>query len=121
MFITEKEFGTLEGLNNALERVYNKAIEDTLKLMPEIIMGLIVKNKSIQTAYGDFKAKHPDLAKREDEIALVVEQIEFEDGSLTLQEILDKVPARMTAIQIEIPEEQPTTKEDIGRTINGFI
>lgn len=121
MFITEEEYKSKEGLNSALERVYNKAIEDTLKLLPDIIMGLVVKNKSIQHLYSEFKTKYPEFADRENEIALVVEQIEIEDGSLALDEILAKVPERMKVFETCVPEVQPETAEEIGRTINGFI
>ena len=121
MFITKEEFGTMEGLNNALERVYHKAIEETLKVLPEVILGLIVKTKAIQKSYAEFKDKHPEYSGREKELAEVIQSLEFEHGALNLDQLLEKVPGKMKDISIEIPKDQATSTADVERISNGFI
>jgi len=56
MFITPEEFRDLsvETLNSVLERTYNRAIEDTLCLLPEVILSLIVKTKGTQQTLETF-------------------------------------------------------------------
>ena len=123
MYITQEEASNLnfETLNVVLERVHNKAIEDTLKLLPEIIIGLIVKTSGVQRTFADFKEKYPSFVGREAELAQIIQDIELEDGSLELKDILQKVPERMKHLSIEIPKEQPHTIEEVERTANGFI
>ena len=123
MFITEEEFAKLDyaTMSAVLERVHNKAIENTLKLLPEIIIGLIVKTKGIQRTFEDFKEKYPGFVGKEAELAKVIQDIETEDGSLDLQDILKKVPERMKQFSIEIPEEQPHTVEEVERLANGLL
>lgn len=123
MYITDEEFTKLDRatLDAVLERVHNKAIEATLKLLPEVIIGLIVKTKGVQRTFEDFKEKYPEFAGKEDELAKIIQDIETEDGSLDLQEILTKVPGRMKRFSITIPEEQPHTIEEVERTANGLL
>ena len=123
MYITDEEFTKLDRatLDAVLERVHNKAIEATLKLLPEVIIGLIVKTKGVQRTFEDFKEKYPEFAGKEDELAKIIQDIETEDGSLDLREILTKVPDRMKRFSITIPEEQPHTIEEVERTANGLL
>ena len=123
MFITDAEFAKLDcaTLNVAFERCHNKAVEATLKLLPEVIIGLIVKTKGIHRTFEDFKEKYPGFAGKEAELAKVIQDIETEDGALSLQEILVKVPERMKQFSIDIPEEQPHTIEEVERTANGLL
>lgn len=123
MYITEEEFANFShaALDAVLERVHNKAIEDTLKLLPEVIIGLIVKTKGVQRTFEDFKDKYPDFVGKEAELAKIIQDIETEDGSLDLKEILTKVPERMKRFSITIPEEQPHTIEEVERTANGLL
>lgn len=123
MFITEEEFANLNHatVEAVLERVHNKAIEATLRLLPEVILGLIVKTKGIQQTFADFKDKYPELSGREQDLMQVIQDIELEDGSLNLQEILVKVPERVKNLKVDIPAEQPHTIEEVERTANGFL
>lgn len=121
MWITDEEFGTKEGLENALERVHNKAIEDTLRLLPDIIVGLIVRTQGTQSTYAKFKQDHPEFAGRENELRIAIEQIELEDGTLTLDEVLLEVPTKMAKMAMPIPTVQNQTPGDVAKTINGFI
>lgn len=123
MFITDEEFAKLDRstLDAVLERVHNKAVEATLKLLPEVIIGLIVKTKGVQRTFEDFKEKYPDFVGKEAELAKIIQDIETEDGSLDLKEILTKVPERMKRFSITIPEEQPHTIEEVERTANGLL
>lgn len=123
MFISEEEFTNLnyQTMQVVLERTHNKAIEETLKLLPDIIIGLIVKTKGVQKTYEGFKEKYPGFVGKEEELAKVIQDIETEDGSLSLQEILQKVPDRMKQFSIEIPQEQPHTVEEVERTANGLL
>lgn len=122
MFITEEEYSSLsrEVLDVALERVFNKAVETTLKLMPDIIVGLTVKTKGIQTLFADFKDRYPELAGREAEILEAVQDIELKDGSKDLSEILIEVAQRMSS-QPAVPKEQPQTVDEVERLINGIV
>ena len=121
MYITEDEFKTLDHtkLNDVLERLHNKTIEDTLKLLPEIIVGLVVRTKGIKDAYKDFMDKHKEFEGRDAELAKVVQELELEDGSRSLGEILQMVPARMQVF--DIPKDQPQTPRELERTANGFL
>ena len=123
MYITEEEFANFSHatLDAVLERVHNKAIEDTLKLLPEVIIGLIVKTKGVQRTFEDFKEKYPAFVGKEAELAKVIQDIETEDGALDLKEILQKVPERMKQFSIEIPEEQPHSIEEVERLANGLL
>jgi len=123
MFISEEEFKNLDykTLHDALERVHNKAIEATLKLMPEVIIGLIIKSHGMKQIFESFKDKHPELAGKEEEIIEIIQEIELEDGSLDLSYILQKVPEKIAQRNLPIPESQPHTIEEAGRTANGFI
>jgi PHP family Zn ribbon phosphoesterase len=122
MFITEEEYSNLsrEVLDRALERVYNKAIETTLKMMPDVIVGLTIKTKGIQTIFEDFKEKYPDLVGREAEILDAVQSIELEDGSKDLSEILIEAAQRLSS-QPTVPKEQPQTVDEVERLINGIL
>lgn len=123
MFISEEEFANLDfqTMQSVLERTHNKAIEETLKLLPDIIIGLIVKTEGVQRTFKDFKDKYPGFAGKEEELAKIIQDIETEDGSLSLTEILQKVPDRMKQFHISIPEEQPHTVEEVERTANGLL
>jgi len=128
-FMSKAECATLFGsnestlINEILERVYNKAIEDTLKYLPEIITSLIVKTKGIETIFKKFEELNPELANKKQEIMQMVMEIEGENGALSLEEILEKVPERIKAImrEPEIPKDQPHTVEEVERISNGFI
>ena len=123
MFVTEEQFKDLDykKLDELLENVYNKAIEATLKLMPEVIVGLVVKTKGIQSTYSMFTEKFPQLADKKQEIMQILQDLELEDGSRSLEELLALVPERIKDLNIEIPTEQPHTIEEVERTANGFI
>lgn len=123
MFISEAEFANLDfqTMQAVLERTHNKAIEETLKLLPEIIIGLIVKTKGVQKTFEDFKEKYPAFVGKEAELAKIIQDIETEDGSLDLKEILTRVPDRMKQFHIEIPSDQPHTIEELERTANGLL
>jgi len=123
MFITENEFKTLDykTCNTVLERVFNKAVESTLKLLPEVVIGLTVKTKGIQTVFEHFKETHPELAGKEEEIIKIIEEIELQDGSRDLGEILTIVAEKMQDTKIEVPSEQPHTVDEVERLINGFV
>lgn len=121
MYITKEEFEKLsyETLDNVLARLHNKTIEDTLRLLPDIIIGLTVKTKGISDGYKAFMDLHPEFKGKEEEMMKVIETIELEDGTQDLSEILKKVPAAMG--KIEIPKDQPSTLADLERTCNGFL
>lgn len=123
MYINEQDYkeNPLDSINKALEVIHNKAIEDTLRYMPDIIIGLIVKTKGISQAMNAFKDANPDLAGREKEMMEVIQTIELENGALTLDEILQKVPSKLKDISLPIPDKQPHTIEEVERTANGFI
>ena len=123
MFITEEEYKDLDHktCNMVLERVFNKAIESTLKLLPEVVIGLTVKTKGIQTVFERFKETHPELAGREEDIIKIIEEIELQDGSQDLGEILTVVAAKMQDANVKVPEEQPHTVDEVERLINGFV
>lgn len=123
MFITEEEYAKLDyaKFSEVLERLHNKAIEDTLKLLPDIIIGLIVKTKGMRDIYARFKEAHPDFKGSDKEMLEAIEAIELSDGSLTLPEILEKVPAYMRDISLSVPTGQPKTVEETERITNGFI
>lgn len=122
MFITEEEYSNLsrEVVDRVLERVYNKAIETTLKMMPDVIVGLTIKTKGIQTIFENFKEKYPDLVGMEAEILDAVQSIELEDGSKDLSEILIEAAQRLRS-QPTVPKEQPQTVDEVERLINGII
>lgn len=121
MYITKEEFDNLsfETMQTVLERLHNKTIEDTLRLMPDIIIGLTVKTKGISDSYKAFMELHPDLKGKEEELMKVIESIELEDGSQDLAEILKQVPVRMG--KVDIPKEQPKDLASLERTCNGFL
>lgn len=121
MFITAEEFGTLDGLNKALERLHNKTVEDTLRLLPDIIVGLSMKSRGVQAAFDKFKTEHPEFAGMEKELALAIETIELSNGALTIEEILEKVPEQLKFAKIEIPKDQCANAEEIERSANGYI
>jgi hypothetical protein len=123
MFVTDEEFARLdrETLDMLLERTHNKAIEATLKLLPEVIVGLIVRTKGVQKTFDNFKEQFPMFVGKEKELAQVIQDIELEDGSLDMQEVLKKVPERMKQFTIDVPEEQPHTVEEVERLANGFL
>jgi hypothetical protein len=123
MYVSEEDFKTLDcaKLNKICESVRNSAIEGTLKLLPDVIMGLVIKTKGIASAVEMFKDAHPELAKRQDELIQVMQDLELEDGTLSIKEIFEKVPLKMKEIFTEIPEEQPHTIDEAERCANGFI
>lgn len=121
MYITKEEFDQLsyETLENVLARLHNKTVEDTLRLLPDIVIGLTVKTKGISDGYKAFMDLHPEFKGKEEEMMKVIEAIELEDGTQDLADILKKVPAAMS--KIEIPKDQPSTLADLERTCNGFL
>ena len=123
MYITKDEFDNLswEVLNGVLERIHNHAIEETLKHLPEIIIGLVVKTKGINQTMEAFKLAHPALSGRENELMEIIQELELSNGALSLEDILKEVPKRMESLFVEIPTEQPHTIEEVERTANGFI
>lgn len=123
MFISDEEFQNLskENLDKVLERVHNKAVENTLKLIPDVIIGLIIKTKGIKTMFDDFKDRYPELADKQDILMEIIQEVELEDGSLDMQEILAKVPQRMRDRGVEIPADQPHTIEEVEKTAHGFL
>ena len=123
MFITEEEFAKFDykTVDMILERLHNKTIEDTLKLLPDIIIGLIVKTKGINQTLEAFKTANPALAGREQELIQVMQDIELTNGALSLDEILKIVPAHMKNLQLDVPINQPHNIDEVERTANGFI
>lgn len=123
MFITEEEFTNLDykTLDMILERVHNKSVEATLKLLPDIIVGLTVKTQGIQTIFKDFKEKFPDLAGREPEIIEAVQNLEIADGSKDLSQLLLEAAKSLQAPQIDVPREQPQNIDEVERLINGIF
>jgi hypothetical protein len=122
MFITPEEFGNLsaETLNSVLERAYNKAIEDTLCLLPEVILSLVVKTKGTQQTLEDFYKKYPALKGKESELSLAVQAAEFANPNGELSVILEGA-AKILESAKDIPVDQPSTKEEAERTANGFL
>jgi hypothetical protein len=123
MFISEEEFAkwdyqTVDGI---LERVHNRAVESTLKLLPEVIIGLIIKTKGVQNMFETFKEKYPQLADKQNDLMEIIQDIESEDGSLDMKEILAKVPERLRERGLEIPEDQPHTIEEVEKTAHGLL
>lgn len=116
MFLTKDK-----KLDELLEAVHNKAVETTLKMLPDIIVGLVIKTKGINETLKAFKEANPELEGREKELADVIQAIEMENGALSLSEVLEKVPLKMKDMTIKIPEEQPHNIADVERTANGFI
>lgn len=85
--------------NNFLEAYKAKIIEETLCLLPQIMISLSVKTKGLEKLYGDFFQAHPELEAKKDQVANVVMALELEDGSRNLEEILSKVPAKIAEIE----------------------
>jgi hypothetical protein len=50
-----------------------------------------------------------------------IQDMELEDGTLTIEEILAKVPERMAVLGTPIPADQPHTIEEVERLANGYI
>ncbi len=122
MFITPEEFRDLsvETLNSVLERTYNKAIEDTLCLLPEVVLSLIVKTKGTQQTLDDFYKKYPAFKGRESELSLAVQAVEFANPTGELSAILEDA-AKVLESAKDIPVDQPSTREEAERTANGFL
>lgn len=121
MFITEEEFKTTEGVNKALERLMNRTIEATLKFMPEIVAGLALKDQMIKSSLSKFKQEFPEFKGREAELAQLIQDIELQNGALSLDEILARVPDKFKDLSLEIPPNQPQTIEELETSCNGII
>ena len=123
MYITDEEFKTMDlaTVNKVLERLHNKTIEDTLKLLPDVIIGLVIKSKGVHQAFEKFKEDHPEFKGKEKELAEIVQDIELSNGALTIDEILKKVPETYQKTKLAVSQEQPKTAEELERTCNGFL
>ena len=111
----------LNAFNEYMEAFRFKVIEDTLCKLPEVMIALQVKTQGINKIYSDFFTKHPNLADKKLQVAELVQAIEMEDGSQTLEAILLQVPSRLAKVDQLTQIPSITDIKQTKEITNGFI
>lgn len=94
MFITEEETlkilteGDSKLLNEVLERVYNKAVEKALLMLPEVVGRLGKRNEIITSLLKQFLSENKNFLNHKELVLQVVQEIEIKNPSLKFDEIL---------------------------------
>lgn len=96
MFISKEEFIKLRDaqdesfINEILMRVYNKAIEDSLALLPRTLVAYTKKQTEIASLISDFYKSNKNFIDHKQIVASVVKEVEKENPGLTYSLILNK-------------------------------
>lgn len=96
MFISKEEFIKLRDaqdesfINEILMRVYNKAIEDSLALLPRTLVAYTKKQTEIANLISDFYKNNKEFIEHKQIVTKVVGEIEKENPGLTYSFILSK-------------------------------
>lgn len=94
MFITEEETlkiladGDSQLLNEVLDRVYNKAVERALLLLPETVARLSKRNEAITILLKQFIGENKNFLNHKELVLQVVQEIEIKNPNLKFDEIL---------------------------------
>lgn len=94
MFCTEEEFlkivvdGDGKLFNEILDRVYNKAIERSLLLLPETVARLSKRNEAITMLLKQFIGENKNFLNHKELVLQVVQEIEIKNPNLKFDEIL---------------------------------
>lgn len=95
-WLTEEEYlaitagGDKKVLDDVLSRVYNKAIEQALCHIPDIVNKLSKKVKNINSCLDVYFKDNPKFLEYKDIVIKTVQQIEIEFTGMTFEDILEK-------------------------------
>lgn len=96
IFVTKEEWKKItesedEGpINEGLSRLYNKAVEDTIRRLPEVISRMLANTAAIQSMTKEFFAKNKDFEAHKPTVAAVVQEVESANPGLSYDKILEK-------------------------------
>lgn len=120
MFITPEEYDKIfdneEEFNKVLEKVVQKAVEDTLRVLPSIINSLIVQVASMKEISIKFYEDHKEFKDHKEIVTKVIEDLEVSNPGMEFQKLLnlatpiiqDKILARTKLKQV--PAKRPETE-----------
>ena len=96
MFCTDEEFlllkeaGNANILNELLLRVYNKAIEQALCHIPDVVNKLSKKVKNVNIALDAYFKKNPTFLDHKDIVMQTMQALEMEFTGMLFEDILEK-------------------------------
>ena len=82
------QHGNEDLLNEILSRVYNKAIEDTLRKIPDVISRLLKSTIATQKMSTEFYARNKSFAEHQDIVASVIQDVESRNPNAGYKDIL---------------------------------
>lgn len=99
VFVTEEEAEEIvenpAKINEVLTRVYNQALEDTYKALPQLVVRMVNTQMTMERLVSDFYRENDDLAPYRDFVALVGQEIESkpENAGRPYPELLQEIAA----------------------------
>lgn len=101
MYATVDEFkkiisGDLNTLNEVLSRVHNRAVEDAIRMTPELAARLLKNTSAIVGMLDSFNKAHPEFKGHEDVVRKVLQDVESENPGDSYDRILEKAAPRIT-------------------------
>lgn len=95
IFVTREEWQQVREseserpINEVLSRLYNKAVEDTLRKLPEVISRMLANTAAIQSMTKAFFEKNKDFEAHKPTVAAVVQEVESANPGLNYDKILE--------------------------------
>lgn len=131
-FITVEEYEDLNGssyhiyvdkLNEILNRVYDKAVEDTLRSIPQVVGSLSKHAVKLNELSKDFYKTNPDLTDHKELVGKTISKIESENPGLAYEEVLKKVlpEVRNSVSKLKLFDNSPVTKNPGQPSLNGVL
>jgi hypothetical protein len=75
-------------VNEVLSRVYNKAVEDTLRQTPDLMLRLFVSQQAQNKLVTDFYESNPDFKGHRDIVQSIIQKVEASNPGKTFEFIL---------------------------------
>jgi len=130
-FITKEEMmeiqrGTVESaariINEVLSRVYNKAVEDTIRQTPDLMLRLFVSQQAQQKQVKDFYDRNPNFKAHRDIVQSTVQQVEAANAGKDYNFILGLAEPIIRGRISKLAElkELPVDKPDLSKLNGGM-
>jgi hypothetical protein len=95
-FISDEEFEelkkaeTAELLNEVLTRLHTRAIEDCIKMLPEVVTRMVANTTATNAMTKDFYSRNKGFKDHKEIVMSVVQEVESQNPGLDYSEILKK-------------------------------
>lgn len=114
--------GSKEGFEAVLTRVCALAVEDALRVLPQVVKSLVVQVAGLKETSDFFYKSNPDMASRKEELAKVLESLEAQNPGKPYPELIQQAANQLRArVFTGVDPGGKPKLEDLDKQLNGMF